>query len=104
MKNRNSWVANILYAVIGIGILIGIITALSFILIPVIVLGLIFLLYKFPPNRWKMRSRPTFKPGRLSREREKAERKARQQKASKFRVIDGRKNRDSSDDEPPKYH
>jgi len=103
--NRNRWVTFLLIAVMAILILIGIISSISQLLIPIIVLGTIFLLFKFPPNRWKFKSRPKYKPGRLAREREEAARKAARRRELKFRVIEGNKKNDSpQDDEPPRYH
>ncbi|XID94132.1 hypothetical protein ACF3MZ_06295 [Paenibacillaceae bacterium WGS1546] len=71
-------------------------------LIPVALVAIVFLLYKFPPNRWKT-SRP--KP----RQRDKGPRpdfrrsgpKTDRRRASTFTVIEGRKDKD---DEPPRYH
>lgn len=56
--------------------------------IAVFVFGTIFLLYKFPPNRWG--GGRAAAPGRTKPKR-----------SHSFRVIQGNKKKD---DEPPKYH
>jgi len=75
---------------IGVLIAIGLLVSLRTLFIPILVLGLIFLLYKFPPSRWK-------KPSYGSRGSSKPRRKN-----AKFRVINGTK--DSDSDDYPKYH
>jgi len=83
------------YVILGLA-LIGVATMAMQLIIPILVFGVIFLLYKYPPNRWR---KPSFasrsaKPG-AGRTKEKRTRNA------SFRVIDGNK---GSSDEPPKYH
>ncbi|MBB6676420.1 hypothetical protein H4Q31_03660 [Cohnella lubricantis] len=75
-------------------------------LIPVILVAIVFLLYKFPPSRFRRgfrarsesaRYRQTAKSqARHRREADKAKRRT-----ATFRVIEGTKPRD---DEPPTYH
>jgi hypothetical protein len=67
---------------------LGLISMLRFLFIPIVVLGTIFLLYKFPPSSWKKVT--------MYRKNDK------RRKNAKFRVIDGSKRRDY--DEPPRYH
>ncbi|MDF2648396.1 MAG: hypothetical protein K0Q73_4201 [Paenibacillus sp.] len=74
---------------IAILIAIGLLVSLRTLFIPILVLGIIFLLYKFPPSRWKKAS--------LGRGPAKGKRKN-----AKFRVINGSK--DSDSDDLPKYH
>ncbi|MBP1962115.1 hypothetical protein [Paenibacillus aceris] len=74
---------------IGILIAIGLIVSLRTLFIPILVLGIIFLLYKFPPSRWK---KPSYGRGPSKAKRKNA----------KFRVINGTKDTDS--DDFPKYH
>lgn len=74
---------------IGILIAIGLLSLGLRLVIPILVLGAIFLLYKFPPSRWKKTSMP----------RGSAKGKT---KNAKFRVINGTK--DSDKDDFPKYH
>ncbi|MGO4274954.1 hypothetical protein AB4Z22_34850 [Paenibacillus sp. TAF58] len=75
--------------VIAILIAIGLLVSLRTLFIPILVLGIIFLLYKFPPSRWKKNS--------TGRGPAKGKRKN-----AKFRVINGSK--DSDPDDFPKYH
>lgn len=82
----------IIMIIIAALIVIGILSVLSALLIPVIVLGSIFLLYKYPPQRWNFRRRNS-NPAR----------KKRSYKNAKFRVIEGYKS-DDPEDNPPKYH
>ncbi|WP_261301227.1 hypothetical protein [Paenibacillus andongensis] len=74
---------------IAILIAIGLLVSLRTLFIPILVLGIIFLLYKFPPSRWKKTS--------TGRGPAKGKRKN-----AKFRVINGSK--DSDPDDYPKYH
>lgn len=73
---------------IAILIAIGLLVSLRTLFIPILVLGIIFLLYKFPPSRWKKSSF-----GRAAKGK---------RKNAKFRVINGTKESDS--DDFPKYH
>ncbi|MVP00180.1 hypothetical protein [Paenibacillus lutrae] len=91
--------------VIAILAVIGLAVSIRTLLVPILVLGLIFLLYKFVPRQgqsgssYRRSGAPSLKkppgPGRMSA----AERKRR----AKFRVIDGSKRSDDPDDPPP-YH
>lgn len=74
---------------IAILIAIGLLVSLRTLFIPILVLGIIFLLYKFPPSRWRKNS---IGRGPTKRKRKNA----------KFRVINGSK--DSDSDDLPKYH
>ncbi|KQX46489.1 MULTISPECIES: hypothetical protein [unclassified Paenibacillus] len=73
---------------IAILIAIGLLVSLRTLFIPILVLGIIFLLYKFPPSRWKKNSTGRGPKGK--------------RKNAKFRVINGSK--DSDSDDLPKYH
>ncbi|MDQ0874953.1 hypothetical protein QFZ77_003612 [Paenibacillus sp. V4I3] len=74
---------------IAILIAIGLLVSLRTLFIPILVLGIIFFLYKFPPSRWRKNS--------TGRGPAKGKRKN-----AKFRVINGSK--DSDSDDLPKYH
>ncbi|MBD0380746.1 hypothetical protein [Paenibacillus sedimenti] len=76
--------------IIAVLIAIGLLVSLRTLFIPILVLGIIFLMYKFPPSRWKWKV-PT------GRTMAKGKRKS-----GKFRVINGNKEPDS--DDFPKYH
>ena len=67
-------------------------------LIPVLVLGGVFLLYKYPPQRWKGLR---FRDGAKGWNASSGPRKARATKRAKFTVIPGNKR---DDDDKPKYH
>lgn len=80
---------SVLEIVILVLIAIGLLVSLRVLFIPILVLGVIFLLYKFPPSRWKAGS---FYKGSSQKSK---------RKNGKFRVISGNKN---DDDEFPKFH
>lgn len=88
MRNRNRWVTYVVLGLLALGIIASIFSNPSRYIIPLLVFGVIFWLYKYPPNRWRNKSNNA----RFS--------KTKRRNAS-FRVIRG--NKDSSD-EPPKYH
>lgn len=90
--------AIIIMSLLGIGVIYGVLTDMRSFLIPIIVFGLIYVLYKFPPDRWRSRSgsaSPQVRPGNRSQpaKRPKSQR-------TPFRVIEGGK----EDDDLPKYH
>ncbi|BBI33058.1 hypothetical protein [Cohnella abietis] len=71
-------------------------------LIPVVLVSIVFLLYKFPPTRWRnppSRGRTQGRGPRPDFRRTAA--KADKRRTSPFTVIEGRKNKE---DEPPRYH
>jgi threonine/homoserine/homoserine lactone efflux protein len=88
MRNKLSVGGYIIAALI----IIGLIASLRAYFIPICVFGIIFLLYKFPPSRWRAKksSNPVRKQGK------------RKTQDATFRVIQGNKNSDS--DDRPKYH
>ncbi|MCS7461663.1 hypothetical protein N0M98_16030 [Paenibacillus doosanensis] len=90
MKQRYSIAT---YVILGLA-LIGVASKALTLIIPILVFGVIFLLYKYPPSRWR---KPAFtgKGGAGGRSKDRRTRNA------TFRVIDGNK---GSSDEPPKYH
>ncbi|MNI11180.1 hypothetical protein D3C73_643160 [compost metagenome] len=81
------------YVIIGL-IAIGIIDNFRTLIIPIVVLGAIFLLYKFPPNKWSRLQPPSASRGRSNTSKTK-------RKQPPFRVIQGNK---GNDDDTPKYH
>ncbi|MFH5184876.1 hypothetical protein ACHHV8_20765 [Paenibacillus sp. TAB 01] len=94
MKKRYSAAT---YIILGLA-LIGVASKALTLIIPILVFGVIFLLYKFPPSTWR-------KPGSSGRDSSSASSSSRTQgkrtRNATFRVIDGNK---GSSDEPPKYH
>jgi len=89
MRQRMNWISYVIFALI----LIGLLRSSATIFIPILVLGLIYLLYKYPPSRWSQFA---------SLFKQSASGNKRRRKNGKFRVINGNKSNDS--DEFPKYH
>lgn len=89
----------IIYGLLVVGILYRFLVNPGPLLIPLLVFGVIFLLYKFPPNRLQKQGRPS-QPRTRTAERKKFE--ERERRKAHFRVIPGSK--PDSDEEPPKYH
>ncbi|WP_438448788.1 hypothetical protein [Gorillibacterium sp. sgz5001074] len=96
MRRRFSLSDYIVFGLLAIGILSAFVTHPAPFIIPILVFGTIFLLYKFPPARWRRRGRTTVKRGADTRHRDRERRKA------NFRVIYG--NKPDSEDDPPRYH
>ncbi|MEX2461983.1 MAG: hypothetical protein WD469_11955 [Paenibacillaceae bacterium] len=96
MKRRFSIPTQLILGLIVIGLLSSIIRSPSSYLIPLFIFAAIFILYKYPPNRFIHRgsSKTTYTYQNKPREKKKP---------SPFRVIQG--NKDSSDDDDtPKFH
>lgn len=103
MKRRPPLSVLIVGFLVVLGIGYRFMTRPSDLLIPIIVFGVIFLLWKYPPQTWKGRgpwsgSSPK-RPGKSS---PTAQSKA--AKRAKFRVIQGNKGRHDDDEDTPKYH
>ncbi|WP_256757149.1 hypothetical protein [Cohnella sp. WQ 127256] len=103
MRNRiQPW-----FAVVLVFMAIGLVTSLSrgstqSWLIPLVLVTIVFLLYKFPPARWRNPSHRGRSPGRGARpDIHRTSTKSERRRSSPFTVIEGRKNKD---DEPPRYH
>lgn len=86
----------IVYGLLAIGILSTFIRNPAPFIIPLLVFGVIFLLYKFPPNRFRRNT------GRKTGRGAEARRSDRERRKTTFRVIYGSK--PNSDDDPPQYH
>ncbi|RKP57406.1 hypothetical protein D7Z26_04170 [Cohnella endophytica] len=72
-------------------------------LIPLVLVAIVFVLYKFPPTRWRNppgRGRKTTRGPRPDFRRS-ANAKSDKRRTSSFTVIEGRKDKE---DEPPRYH
>jgi len=87
----------VVFGFIAIGILSMIAKNPGGAIIPVVVLGGVFLLYKYPPQRWTFLKRGG-SPMRGFSDGPGGKRKT---KRAKFRVIPGTK---PDDDDKPKYH
>lgn len=79
--------------------------------IPLIVVGIVFLLYKFPPNRSRVKKQPKVKPSKRTASKMAAKsngvRKSStstKHKQYPFQVIDGQKGKNDPSDDLPKYH
>lgn len=76
--------------------------ALGTLIIPLTLVAVVFLLYKFPPSRFR---KPRYRGASQTRTRKEPAKlnakPAAKRRASPFTVIEGRKNKE---DEPPKYH
>lgn len=97
MYRRFSAQDYIVYGLLAIGILALFVHNPAPFIIPFLVFGTIFLLYKFPPNRWRHNRR------NAAAKREAQSRfRDRERKKSNFRVIYG--NKPDSEDEPPRFH
>ncbi|RCX23131.1 hypothetical protein DFP94_101725 [Fontibacillus phaseoli] len=73
-------------------------------LIPLIIVGVVFLLYKYPPRKYKKQT-PKVKPSARTMAKVAAERRqasGTKRKSYPFQVIEGQKGK--NDDDLPKYH
>jgi hypothetical protein len=95
MRRRFSLPAYIIFALIVLGLFASIIHSPASYLIPILVFGIIILLYKFPPKSLdRSRSgKTTFTFQGKTKDKKNS---------SPFRVIQG--NKDSTDDDTPKFH
>ncbi|WP_424766181.1 hypothetical protein [Paenibacillus sp. sgz302251] len=100
-RKWNGWVILIL-ALLAIGLFYSILVNPFSFIVPIVVLGGIFLLYKYPPSFLRgtgsNRERPQVKQSRVTAAKTKTTRP--RSKTVPFRVIDGGKD----DDDLPKYH
>ncbi|MBW4839350.1 MAG: hypothetical protein KZY74_08130 [Paenibacillaceae bacterium] len=74
------------------------------IIVPVAVVGIVILLYKYPPRKYR-KTQPRIKPSARTMAKVAAERKparTEKRKAYPFQVIEGQKGK--NDDDLPKYH
>ncbi|MBD2869536.1 hypothetical protein IDH41_13180 [Paenibacillus sp. IB182493] len=100
----NAWTIGLL-ALLAIGLVYSVILSPSSFIIPIVVLGGIYLLYKYPPSFLRgyggsRQGRPQVKPGRAAAAAKSKSAKPRS-KTVPFRVIEGGKD---DDDDLPKYH
>lgn len=99
VKMPRRWNASsiIVIALMAIGFVYMLLINPGSLLIPIIIFGGIFLLYKYPPSSWggNKNPRPYVKQNRTQPQQRPKSRRA------PFRVIEGGKD---DDDELPKYH
>lgn len=77
----------------------------SSIIVPVAVFGIVFLLYIYPPKKYRKAQQPKIKPSARTMAKVAAERKnprTEKRKTYPFQVIEG--NKGKNDDDLPKYH
>lgn len=101
MKRRIHWSVYTIAALLAIGILDGLLRNPGTFIIPIIIFGGVFVLWKYPPNRWRKqprqaRSNPS-PSGRAKSARDK-------RKPIPFKVIQGNKKDEKDSDPPYPYH
>jgi len=101
MRRRWNATTYVIFGLIGIGIVADLIANPRGMLIPIIIFGVVFYLYKFPPKRFNSRN-SAYAPNRTktNRQTERKEKEKNVRKAN-FRVIKGEK---GNEEEPPRYH
>lgn len=87
----------VILTLIGVGLFAQMLNNPVQLIIPVVVFGVIYLLYKFPPGGARTSAKPRSKP---ANRRESQASKPKSRKNIPFRVIEGGKD----DDNLPKYH
>ncbi|MGM1045979.1 MAG: hypothetical protein ACQEXX_07530 [Bacillota bacterium] len=100
----------IMIALAALGIVLNLFTPEFF--IPLIVVGVVFILYKFPPSRFSKTQRPKIKPSKKtaakmaarSNTSRKSSGPSPKRKQYPFQVIDGQKGKNDPSDDTPKYH
>ncbi|WP_133305034.1 hypothetical protein [Paenibacillus pinisoli] len=105
MYNRGKrWspAAIILFALMAIGIVVGFMRFAIYLILPIVILGGIFLLYKYPPSFLGGRRGASHSRTHVTQTRTtaKPKRDRPRSKTVPFRVIEGGKD----DDDMPKYH
>lgn len=80
--------------------------SLASVIIPVAVVGIVFLLYKFPPRKYRKQQQPKIKPSVRTMAKVAAKQRrsssSEKRKSYPFQVIEGHKGK--NDDDLPKYH
>ncbi|GIP35314.1 hypothetical protein [Paenibacillus sp. J2TS4] len=101
MRRRYPTAVYVVLSLIAIGILYNLFRNPGSFLLPVIIFGAVFLLYKFPPSRLRrmFTSGPSY-----YRPKTKPKAKTQRTKKARFRVIEGNKKSSNDEDEPPRYH
>lgn len=99
----------IMIALAALGIVLNLFT--TEFLIPVIVVAVVFLLYKFPPSRYSKNQRPKVKPSKKTAAKMAAKSNTRKSSSASskkkqypFQVIEGQKGKNDPPDDTPKYH
>lgn len=89
----------VIYGLLIIGIISSFLANPFWFLVPLVMFGIIYLLYKYPPKRFQ-------RPGQtrvLNTKFSSSQRSKQDPKKNRFKVIYGNR-RDNPDDDPPPYH
>ena len=97
MRGKITPLMAVLLTLIAIGIIAKFRESPGVLIIPAVVFGIVFLLYKFPPGRSRREYRP---PRPSARERRKTGAASRR-KSAPFKVIEGGRD---DDEDRPRYH
>ncbi|NBI27548.1 TMEM8 family protein [Chengkuizengella marina] len=95
MNSRQRFIFYVILGLIAIGIVSSAFTNPGNFIIPLLVFGLVFYLYKFPPKKY--RNRKYENVVKLQKKQKRRRRK------HKFKVIDGNKNKNDKEDEEETY-
>jgi len=108
LRKRFGPLTIVLFVLMAIGILYEIWLGATTLLIPLVLVAIVYVLYKFPPNRLVRRGnvseRAKYRQAASKSQRRYANRQetpSKRRAASPFRVIEGNKKKD---DDPPPYH
>ena len=100
MRGRITPLMAILLTLMAIGAVTMVLESPGYFIIPAVVFGIVFLLYKFPPDRFRKRNYRAPRPPARDRRKTGAGTASRR-KTVPFRVIDGGRD---DDGDRPKYH
>lgn len=101
MANQHRVSLYVILLLAGLGVIFSIFQGNYELFTPIIIVGIVFLLLKFPPRRF--RRTPKVKPSsRTQAKMTKTQRPKR--KDVPFRVIQGNKGKNDSDDQMPRFH
>lgn len=101
MYRRLSVPDYIVYGLLALGLITRFLRNPGPLLVPVAVFGIIFLLYKFPPNQF-FKNRSSHNQRRAAKPTARMEQEERERRKRHFKVIYGSK--PDNEDEPPPYH
>ncbi|MFS1512144.1 hypothetical protein VQL36_06885 [Chengkuizengella sp. SCS-71B] len=94
MNSRQRMIFYVILGLIAIGIVSSAFTNPGSFVIPLLVFGLVFYLYKFPPKKYRNRKYEKVV---------KFQKKQKKRRKHRFKVIDGNKNKDEKKDEEETY-
>lgn len=95
------WSTILMAALFIIGITASLVSSPTRLIIPLVIFGGVFLLWKYPPARWRVQRRPT-RSSPPAGSRGKSARDKRKQVP--FKVIQGNKKDEKDPDPPYPYH